>query len=292
MSRLHTLECGGLQADISEKGAELKSLRLDGHEYLWNSDARYWADSALNLFPYVGRLTNGTCTLDDVPYRLDIHGFVKDSFLEVLRTAKNEMTFTLCDDERTYAQYPFRFCYRVRYRIEGATLHVSYEVENRGQSAMYFGIGGHPGFRVPLEDALQFDDYELVFSKKSAPSRILFSDSCFVVGHEPYALQEGVAIPLSHGLFDQDAIVLMEMPDSVSLQSAKGRRALRMDYPGFRYLGFWHMPHTDAPYVCIEPWMTLPSREGVVEELPRQPDMITLPQGEVYTCAYRITLFQ
>ena len=29
---------------------------------------------------------------------------------------------------------------------------------------MYFGLGGHPGFNVPLEAGLSFEDYCLEFS--------------------------------------------------------------------------------------------------------------------------------
>ena len=28
-----------------------------GREYLWQRDEKYWGDSAINLFPYIARLT-------------------------------------------------------------------------------------------------------------------------------------------------------------------------------------------------------------------------------------------
>ena len=40
------------------------------------------------------------------------------------------------------------------------------------------------------------------------------------------------------------------------------------------YVGFWHQPKTDAPYLCIEPWATLPGRDNTVEELSTLPDRI------------------
>ncbi len=36
------------------------------------------------------------------------------------------------------------------------------------------------------------------------------------------------------------------------------------------------MPKTDAPYVCIEPWSLLPSRKGIVEDIEKQSDLISL----------------
>ena len=56
-------------------------------------------------------------------------------------------------------------------------------------------------------------------------------------------------------------------------------------------LGFWHMPKTDAPYVCLEPWSSLPSRQDVVEDLETQPDLISLPAGEVWTTTWSLRCF-
>ena len=75
-------------------------------------------------------------------------------------------------------------------------------------------------------------------------------------------LSDGGKLPLAHNLFDQDAIVLTDMAKAVTLCSEKGTRSVRVSYPQMNFLGIWHMPFTDAPYVCIEPWSALPSRKG------------------------------
>ena len=38
---------------------------------------------------------------------------------------------------------------------------------------MYFGIGGHPAFNVPLESSLTFEDYYLSFSPKNHGHKFL-----------------------------------------------------------------------------------------------------------------------
>ena len=43
------------------------------------------------------------------------------------------------------------------------------------------------------------------------------------------------------------------------------KRAIKVSYPEMDYLGLWHMPKMDAPFVCVEPWMTLPSPDGAPE---------------------------
>ena len=130
---------------------------------------------------------------------------------------------------------------------------------------MYFGIGGHPGFNIPMEEGLSFEDYELEFSRACEPQRILFSQECFVEGKKSYELFEGRRIPLRHNLFDEDAIVLEKTSGEILLHSTKGKKAVKVSYVDMPYVGFWHMPCMDAPYVCIEPWCSLPSRQGITE---------------------------
>ena len=60
---------------------------------------------------------------------------------------------------------------------------------------------------------------------------------------------------------------------------------MTVDYPDFPYIGFWHMPHKEAPYVCVEPWSSLPSRSGIIEDLSQQADLLHADPG----CAWETT---
>ena len=96
---------------------------------------------------------------------------------------------------------------------------------------------------------------------------------------ESYELLEGRRIPLRHNLFDEDAIVLEKTSGEVLLHSTKGKKAVKVSYADMPYVGFWHMPCMDAPYVCIEPWCSLPSRQGITENLEEQKNLISLEAG-------------
>ena len=56
------------------------------------------------------------------------------------------------------------------------------------------------------------------------------------------------------------------------------------------YLGIWHAPETDAPFVCIEPWSSLPSTDGVIDEFETKPDFITVEPKETYTNSWSISI--
>ena len=298
----YCLDNGVLSVRVSSLGGELQSVKKDGREYLWQGDPAYWEGKAPNLFPYIARLTRGTCTVHGKAYQLPIHGFLPTTEMtaeaqEAEREADSNavrLVLRLDADERTLACYPFVFTLLIVYELEGDSLRITYEVTNGGKEEMYFGIGGHPGFQVPLEDGLSFGDYFLEFetAAEQMPVRVGFSPACFLNGKdEPYPLQGGSRIPLGHELFDDDAIVLSGTPKTVVLRSEKGSRGVRVRFPGMPYIGFWHAVKKPAPYVCIEPWSSLPSRQDVVEELSEQPGLIHLEGEGVYRNTWSIQIF-
>ncbi len=286
----YTIKNDFLTVEVSDAGAELQSVRsADGTEYLWQGNPEFWRDRAPNIFPYVARMTDGKYTACGKPYEMKIHGFVKYMTLQMERQTAEGITFRLDSCEETRAQYPYEFTYRITYTLEGKTLVTTSSVENHGSERMYFALGGHPGFHVPLEEGLSFEDYCLEFDAPSHPYRVGFTDKCFLNGQDGlYALEDDRRIPLSHDLFDEDAVVLKHVPRSVKLASPKGKRSVTVTYPDFPYIGFWHKPKSKAPYVCIEPWSALPSRDGVIEEISQQADLTCLDAGKVYETSWRI----
>ncbi len=271
-------------------GGQLVSVKKDGQEYLWQRDPSYWKDSAPNLFPYIARLYDGKYTFEGKTYSMKIHGFLKYRELTLIEQEKDRMTFELRYDDETLEQYPWKFVFRISYILKENELSVSMEVLNEDEKTMYFGVGGHPGFCVPMEEGLAFEDYYLELPEAEDPVRIGFTEACFRNGEdEAYSLSEGKRILLRHDLFDQDAIVLKNAGHAVRLGTDKGEKGLilRWDYD---YVGFWSKPGTDAPYVCIEPWGSLPSRDGKPEDFAAQPDLLTLEPGKTCTSGWKVEI--
>ena len=279
-----------LTVRISDFGAELQSIRgKDGTEYLWQGDPAVWEDRAPNIFPYVARLTEGKYTWNGTEYPMQIHGFVKYRTLVPETIEGERITFKLTSDPETKEQYPFDFIYRITYELSEKELKIIVRVENTGKERIYFAIGGHPGFQVPLEEGLAFEDYHLEFDQDARPWRVGFSDTCFLTGQDAsYPLKDNRILPLNHSLFDQDAIVLKHAARQVKLASDKGTKSVTVSYSDFPYLGIWHMPGMEAPYVCIEPWSSLPSRDGIIEDLSLQADMLWLDGGKTYETQWSV----
>lgn len=288
-----TLENSRLRLTVDSLGAQMMSLQtLDGREYLWQGDPRYWCDRAPVLFPFVGRLTGNSYRYGGQVYSMGIHGFAARQDFSCLCPEPNRLVLQLTDNGETREQYPFAFSLNIIYELIDNRVQVTYQVENSGTGMLPFGIGGHPGFRVPLEEGEQFDDYILEFTGGCQPDRVGFTSQVFLSGQDqPYPLKEGKYLPLRHDLFDEDAVILKNMSREVTLRSQVSPHGVQVSYPDMPYLGLWHMPNTDAPYLCIEPWSALPARQDVVEDFACKSDLIQLGPGKTYVNTWSITIF-
>ena len=281
-----------LKVKADAEGAILWSVTdKDGFEYIWQGDDRYWNEHGANLFPYIARLWEKSYIFQGKTYHMDIHGFLPYDEMELVEQKADSLTLRLVSSPETRKQYPFEFTLDITWKLEGEKITITYQVKNTDDKKMYFGIGGHPGFQIPIEKNLKFEDYRIDFGEDSKPRRILFSEDCFVLEEdEAFALEEGRYLNLEHNLFDDDAIVLKEMPREVTLESAKGSKKITVAFPDMDYLGIWHWPHVEVDYVCIEPWSSLPSRKNVVEDLEKQADLLSLESGQEYTNTWSITI--
>ncbi len=289
---LMTIENTYLQLTVDTLGAQMMHIRSsDGVEYLWQGDPRYWKNRAPVLFPLVGRQTEDSYSLKGRKYPMGLHGFAKSCEFRTAEQSETGLVLELVSDASTKEQYPFDFCFRVGYALEKNKIAISYSVENLSRETMPFGLGAHPGFRVPLEEGERFEDYCLEFSQTCQPDRVGFSPALFLGGPDTaYPLVEGRKIPLDHSLFDTDAIILKNMARQVTLSSRVSHRAITLSYPDMPYLGLWHAPKTEAPYVCIEPWMSLPARQDIVEEITCKSDLMMLEPEKIFHTAWSIAI--
>ena len=123
----------------------------------------------------MARLTGGKYSLDGKIYELPIHGFAPHCNFASAENKGNRLVLELQSNAETMKQYPREFTFRVIYELLGSTLTITYEVMNRDTRPMIFGLGGHPGFNVPLKDGLRFEDYRLRFPADCRPTRVGFT---------------------------------------------------------------------------------------------------------------------
>ena len=280
-----------LVARVDSLGAQLMSLEFGGREYLWQGDERWWPRRAPVLFPIVGSLRPGTVSAEG-PLSMGRHGVARTREFRVADVHEHAVTFELRSDEQTRAAFPYDFCLRMTYAVEGSSmLRQTFEVENSGGVVLPFTLGGHPAFNVPLCEGERFEDYELRFAKPWTASSATMVDGGLWDFSQRVSVLEGVArLPLSHRLFDVDTLVLENVPAScVELAGLQGH-GVRVAFEGFPYLGLWSAAG-DAPFVALEPWRGCSTAldEGTLFEDKRA--MTLLAPGQVDACSFTIEVF-
>ncbi len=289
---IYSIENKYLKVEAETAGAQLKSVysKETGREYLWQGDPAYWTGRAYNLFPTIGRMFKNVYTYDGQTYEIQCHGLARYYAFKLYERTATKMTFLFTDNEDTRKEYPFRFEFYITFALDGKKLTVSHRTKNVGEKTLIFAVGGHPGINVPFGEG-EFEDYYIEFAEKSNVAEKLLSENKFMDGRSaPYPLTDGTKIALRHSLFDNDAIVLSNTCRKVSIKSKKDPAVVSMDFTDFKYFGIWHMPETDAPYVCLEPWSALPATEGKIDQLEEKEDMTHLAPNQEHVCCYTIEI--
>lgn len=289
---LFTLKNDVLQVTVNCLGAEIMSIcDKSGCEYLWQGDSRYWSQRAPILFPFIGRLTNGRYTYHGKEYSMGLHGFAASQEFELKEQTDNSVSLLLSNTADTLASYPFSFTLQITYALTATTLSITFKVHNSGKQIMPFAIGGHPGFRIPLESGESLEDYSLAFSQSCTPDRIGFSPYAFLQGADlPFPLPDGKTLALHHSMFAKDSLILKNMDRQVTLCSSKTMRSITISYPDMPYLGIWKSPEIEAGFLCVEPWSSLPSRQSIVEEFSCKSDLIQLGSEKTYENTWSISI--
>lgn len=280
-----------IEVEISNIGAEILSIKLNGVNYIKDGNPKYWAGRSPIMFPICGRLYSGGYTFNGTRYEMPLHGIVKTAQFTVTNQAKNSITFELKSSEESKITYPFDFTFAVTYTVKNNSLITEFSVKNDGEITMPFSLGAHPGFTVPIAGVGEFEDCYIEFSTPCPAKKVNLSKTCFLTGNDTLYTGENLKIiPLKHELFNNDAIFLYDTAKTVTLKSSKSPHSIKVDFEGFKYIGFWQSANTDADFVCIEPWTGIPSTDGIVDDFSTKKDMATLESGKTFTLSYVITV--
>ena len=288
---MQTLKNQSLTIQINPKGAELMGIFNNENqtEYMWNADPTFWGKSSPVLFPIVGSLKENMYRFEGQEYTLPRHGFARDRKFIVEKSEESIATFLLTHDENTLKVYPFKFEFRLIYTLENNTLKVTYSVKNVGGNKMYFSVGGHPAFAVPLSENTVYEDYYLKFDKTETFKRWGLTPEGLIETQPSDFMIDTSKLNLTKKLFYDDAIVLKNLEStSVILKSDKTNHQLKFDFEGFPYLGIWAAK--DANFVCIEPWCGIADSANHNQELTEKEGIIELGLGEIFERNWRVTI--
>ena len=286
------LENDLIEISVKEDGAEQVSFKLkeDGTEYLWQANPAVWGRYAPVLFPIVGRVKDNQYTIDGKTYMLGQHGFARDSKFVILTQTENSVEYQIISNKETMKIYPFQFKLNVKYEIKDRTLKVAYTVENIDDKKIYFSVGAHPGFKCPIVEEENIEDYYLEFSEKETAEVLRLNEESLVSSNKALFLKNENIIPLSEKLFADGVLIFEDLKsEKISMKSKKTNKSITMEFQDFKYFGIWTVP--DQPqFVCLEPWHGIADFDTSDGNLKTKEGIKILEQGEKFQCFYSITI--
>lgn len=286
---MYTLQNEQLEINLSAKGAEIQKIynKETGLDYLWSGDPAFWGKHSPVLFPIVGSLKNDSYQYNNQTYHLSRHGFARDMEFSVLAKTDTNITFSLQQTAATLEKYPFYFELRIHYGIAENRLHVQYEVLNQDEKTLWFSIGAHPAFKVPLVKGTNYEDYVLSFNEFENTARYPLTADGLLAEDPQIFLQNTDELPLKKSLFYEDALVFKTLQSSsIKLESDKTAHGLTLDFKGFPFMGIWSAK--DADFVCIEPWHGITDSVQTTGKLEEKEGILSIGAGDTFTATWTV----
>lgn len=288
-----TLKNDFYEVQLDTHGAELQSIRSQhtGQEYLWQADPQIWKRHAPVLFPIVGKLKDDQYRYQGKTYQMTQHGFARDRAFTVEHQSDSSVTLLLHDDEKTQRVYPFAFELRVKYTLVNRLINVSYHVHNPSDTqTLIFGIGGHPGFQIPLDQGLNFDDYYLQFHPSK--SRIQIPLTTAGIDYQKRTLAPtNVNWQLNHEVFQNDALIFqLQGENEVAVRSDKSPHGIALLTKDAPFLGVWSPYPKTGNLICLEPWWGIADLTSANGELTDKYGMNHLAPQAKFRAKYQISI--
>lgn len=284
------LSHNNIALEVSPHGAEITSIQMSGHEYLWQADPQFWKRHSPILFPIVGKVWENTYRVAGKEFHLPQHGFARDSVFNLIDQQKHRASWQLTDSDATLAAYPYRFRLTAEHQVVDSMVTSRWTVENTADEPMFFQIGAHPAFNLRDFDPEAPIYGRLLFFRNGQQLQQLTVTHLSAKGH---ALAERQTLTLTDGrlaitptLFEHDALVLEDSQvDRVVLcdKQQKPYLAMTFDAP---VLGIWSP--IKAPFCCIEPWYGRTDAEGFCGDIQQRDYIQSLAPHSSFEFYYTI----
>lgn len=285
------LENERYEVTFTTKGGEIASFtdKQSGIQYMWQGDDAWWGGKNPTLFPMVGNTWSKDYEIDGKRYAMKNHGLIRYATLQLKTQDERRLIMELDSNEETLSQYPFAFHYEIHYELQDGKLNIRYIITNTDDRTMPFSFGLHPGFRCPLCDDEQFEDYTISFSNQEHMQQLI----CTPGVDRPYEVKdvELQSLPLRYAAFEKDPTLIYKGAKSAWL-TLKGPKehGVRISIAGYPLIAIWTAKR-GAPFVCLEPWYGHGDFSAVKDDFYHREGTQLLSAGKSFTTAYTIEVF-
>lgn len=291
---LYTIKNSFLEVTVCDNGAEIKSVKYLGNDYLHNSDPKYWGRSAPLLWPNIGTIKGGFATIDGVAYPMKKHGFLRDTLCNVYTHEDSKIVFKVTANENTLKLYPYNFTILITYELVNQTIHSSLEFFNHSEKEMPFNLGLHPAFKVPLYEDEKFEDYKVIFD---VPGTYEIPTVDLTNGLIDYSKRYRTfnnlqVLPLNYKDYEFDALVFENiLSHQITLTNKDETHGVVFNFDDFPMLGIWTPNHIDSPFICLEPWIGCADGPESNQDFITKRDLVKVNPNESKIIKYCIKFF-
>lgn len=280
------------EVEINEFGGTLSSIKKDGIEYLWQGSEDSWTGKDVVIFPFVARLKDGFYTVDEKEYRLKTHGLLRYDCLQVEEKEQDRVVLSYKYSQDTLKEYPYKFEFYVTYKVLSNSVTVTYKVVNTDNKTIYFGLGGHPALKLPLNRKEGFDDISgntISFEKEINVNNYELDESgCHITKKVPFGTIKDFA--LNKEMFDKYKTFIFTDAkfNNLVLKRSDGVN-IKMQLNNPPVLALW-TKETYGSYICIEPWYGIPDTINPNRELKDKELIQSLEENKEFEYSYSIEI--
>lgn len=285
----YSLSNDELTIEVESLGAELKSVRSDNHEFMWQGDNKYWGRTSPVLFPFVGSLKDKQFRYKGKTYPMSQHGFARDLEHQLIEKTDNRLLFELRSTEETLARYPMEFVLNIGYELLGNSVKVTWTVSNPAQEDLHFSIGAHPGFNTPADKS----GYRLYFEGLDEVHYHGNSQTTGLSLREDKVLKlENSRITMTSDFFDTYTYMIENrQTKAVGIEDDNGKMFVKVEFD-MPLFALWSKEGANAPFICIEPWCGRCDAEDFAGELQEREYDNVLKKDEVFNSSYLMTFYK
>lgn len=264
MCRL-AIENDVLRVEVAQTGGSLTSVfdKERDQELLWQGSPESWRFQDVVIFPLIGNPSGGY-EVDGKTYTFQMpHGVARWETFRVEEHSAERLVLRLESNEETLSRYPFRFCLRLIYQLEGKKYTLTYAVSHTEDRPMPYQVGAHAGFQTAGKTVrVDFD--------QDTPLYHLAFDGLL---HRPaQQLSPNGTLELSKAVYDEKRSLVLERPCAGCTVTREDGVKLRYQWDNAPYVTIWGFSG-EGEFLCVEPWWGVCEGEGTPRELAKKEEM-------------------
>jgi galactose mutarotase-like enzyme len=213
-----------------------------GNPILFPFVARHYVDGELGKW----RDANG------VVREMPMHGFAREMPFEIVEQSAKVLRMRLTPTAQTHEYYPFDWTFDVIYELNGSTLRLSFETENRGEERMPYYPGHHFYFAVDhtQRDAWTIDTPCQTWGRIDSAGTLNFEAAQEV----QTTLSDPNLVDRFHLDFTQPCVTLTNKATDQTIDIGWEPHYSSL----WKDVTTWTQSN-ESDFFCVEPWLGLPN---------------------------------